>query len=337
MSARRRQRPRARRAQAGFTLIELMISLVMFSFAIAGVLSVAVTMVNGFREQRLAIATESAARAGMEFMSDAIRGASPGVPSGVIDFGSFSGCDGTPVTGNSDAFRVINSSTAPDAVTVVFAYGSVVTSSRTDLAAGSTTLEVVDASQLAPDDYVVVSDFDRGILLKITNVAGNVLTVDRSCGAPPNWPASGYPKGALVVRAARATFSIAQIDGIPMLMMDPDAENTDFGPEPLAEGVEDLQVALAVENGLDPTTVTELGLGGGDDEWAYNVAGEPDLLGTIRGIRISLIARATNPVTGVGTYVRPAAEDRAAASVADGFRRRVLTSIIEIRNLGGSP
>jgi prepilin-type N-terminal cleavage/methylation domain-containing protein len=40
-----------RSAQAGFTLIELMISLVLFSFVIAGVLAVAVSMSQGFRER----------------------------------------------------------------------------------------------------------------------------------------------------------------------------------------------------------------------------------------------------------------------------------------------
>ena len=61
-----------------------MVSLVMFSFAIAGVLAVAVSMANGFREQRTGVGTEGAARAAMEFLSDAIRGASPGIQTGII-------------------------------------------------------------------------------------------------------------------------------------------------------------------------------------------------------------------------------------------------------------
>ena len=50
----KRQHPRrrGRRSQRGFTLIELMISLVLFSFAVAGVLSVAVSLANGLREHR---------------------------------------------------------------------------------------------------------------------------------------------------------------------------------------------------------------------------------------------------------------------------------------------
>jgi len=50
------------RQQRGFTLVELMVSLVIFSIAIAGILSVAVSMANNNREQRYAIAMEDNAR-----------------------------------------------------------------------------------------------------------------------------------------------------------------------------------------------------------------------------------------------------------------------------------
>src|SRR5712671_6050324 len=68
-----------RRSEAGFTLVELMISLVIFSFVIAGILSVAVAMTQGMREQRQAVLAESAVRVPMDFLVDALRQASPGV------------------------------------------------------------------------------------------------------------------------------------------------------------------------------------------------------------------------------------------------------------------
>ena len=49
--------PRAHTGEQGFTLVELMVSLVIFSFAIAGVLAVAVSMTRAYREQRLVIAS----------------------------------------------------------------------------------------------------------------------------------------------------------------------------------------------------------------------------------------------------------------------------------------
>src|SRR5258706_12328714 len=75
----------AKRAQqAGFTLIELMVSLVLFSFAIAGVLAVAVSMSQGFRDQRAAVNAEAAVRIPLDFIVDALRQASPGAPTGTI-------------------------------------------------------------------------------------------------------------------------------------------------------------------------------------------------------------------------------------------------------------
>ena len=76
-----------RDTQRGFTLIELMVSLVLFSFAVAGVLAVAVSMTQGFRENRMTNIEEQSARVPMDYLTDALRQASPGVtdPSQVQD------------------------------------------------------------------------------------------------------------------------------------------------------------------------------------------------------------------------------------------------------------
>jgi len=112
-------------------------------------------------------------------------------------------------------------------------------------------------------------------------------------------------------------------------MMDPDAD----GPapaEPLAENIEDMQVALGVDANANK---------GIDDpgEWAFS-SGIGALDGSVRAVRITLIARAPNQLQPlVATYQRPGAEDRPAAATLDTYRRRVLTSTIEVRNIGGSP
>jgi hypothetical protein len=146
-------------------------------------------------------------------------------------------------------------------------------------------------------------------------------------------PASGYQPTALVIRVKRARFYVdtagSVTDGVPTLMMDPDAE----GPapaEPLAENIEDMQVALGVDinnnKAIDDAT-----------EWAYS-SGTGALTGSIRAVRVTLIARAPNQLQPlIASYLRPAAENRPAATVFDTYRRRVLTSTIEVRNLGGSP
>ena len=325
-----------RRRQRGFTLIELMIALVLFALVAAGMMSVAVSMASGAREQELNIATESSARAAMDFMTTAIRGAIPGVPFANIRDANTDPCPAAGIVITNNAAPVSPLTTSSDQLTMVFAIGSVVTSLRSVYDAGTTSVTVTDASQFSAGDGVLITNLDQGHLVRITGVAGNTLTLANQVCSTLALPSGGYPPGALVVRALRATLSIGAIDGIPTLMMDPDAEGP-LAAEPLAEGIEDMQVAVGVDNNGDGA-LTELGSIANDDEWLFNVAGESLPVGsTINAIRITLVARATKAVVGNPAYLLPAVEDRVAGTAPDAFRRRVLTSTVEIRNHGGSP
>lgn len=318
--------------QAGFTLVELMIAVVLFSFAMGAILSVAVSLTNGFREQKLSVEAESAARAAMEFMGDAVRGASPGVSTGLIT--QPPGCLRTR------AFEVVNNSATAgvspgtDELYVVFASGSVVTSLSTSLASAATAVDVGDASQLRAGDWLVLTNFAQGHMVQLAaNPTGNSLTVNNNdCGVA--FPGGAYPIGTLAIRAQALRFYIdPNFDGLgPMLMM----EAPDGTQEPIAEGVEDMQIALGREDDSPADGLQDVGAGAGDDDWIFNVAGETDTLADLRAVRITLTVRGRKKLTGTTVSNRPAVEDRAAGA-ADNYRRRTLTSIIEIRNLGGSP
>ena len=315
-------------SERGFTLVELMMSLVLFGLVVAGLLSVAGTMAVGFRAQRSTLSTEDSARTAIELLADALRGASPGVPVANIQHVN------TCATG---ALSVVNSSTAPDQLTAVFASGAVVTSLRTPYGAGTTGVTVADATQLAAGDTVLITDLDRGHLATIQSVnstSGAVGLVPQSCSSL-DLPTGGYAAGSLVIRALRATFSVAEIDGVPTLMMDRDAEGPETA-EPFADGIEDLQVALGVDADNDGA-LAEGGAAANDDEWNFNVAGETLQAGPVRAIRVTVVARASKPVVGTPAFYRPYAEDRAGTTQPDGFRRRSTRTTIEIRNLGGSP
>lgn len=315
-------------ARRGFTLMELMVALVLFGLVVAGMFSVTVTMTRGFRDQDVTINTEAAARASMDMLAQRVRGASPAAPTGNIQHVN------TCATG---AVAVVDSATAPDVLRLVYASGSVLTSTRSTYELGTTVLTVTDASQLAAGDTLLISDLERAHLVTIASVdtvTGIVRLVPQSCVALA-LPAGGYPSGSLVIRARRVELRIEQVDGIATLMMDPDAEGASPA-EPLAEGIEDLQIAVGVDADGDGV-LKEVGKAVGDDEWAFNVAGEVLPAGPIRALRITLVARATQATAALPTFLRPAAENHPAATAADGFRRRSLTSTIELRNLQGSP
>jgi prepilin-type N-terminal cleavage/methylation domain-containing protein len=336
-----------RRSQRGFTLIELMVSLVLFAFVTAGMLSVATTMARGFRQQEATITTESATRSTLDFLSEAVRTASPGVPALNI----------TNALCGTQAIEVINNDTTivgkptthdSDRLTMVFPSGWIYTSLSAAFTSTDLTMNLAHSgSQLAINDQVLITDFTQGHVMNVTGVAGNVISVTgNGCGTPVV-----YGRGALVIRVKRAGFFVKMLPGdannraVPALMMDPTPDTPNDGDEePIAEGIEDLQVAVAIDDAVTVdvgTTITEIGTGINDDEWVGNFPGEviPATLNTltVRAIRISVIARNAREAPGINFYSIPALEDRATVVTNDAFRRRLLSTIIEVRNLGVSP
>ena len=226
-----------RRAQAGFTLVELMISLVLFSIVIAGVLAVASAMAGGFRYQRSTVASESAARNTLDFIADAIRSGSPAVASGNIQVAA-ANCPAAV-----EPIEIVDNTGEPDELTLTFARGSFVTSTRGVYGPSATSLVVEDFDQLARGDTLLITDMQRGVLVTIDEpVTSATLSLAEQGCSTLTFPGAGYPARSLVVRATRARFFVATLDGVPALWMDPDAEG-DAAAEPLADGIEDMQVS----------------------------------------------------------------------------------------------
>ncbi len=126
-------------------------------------------------------------------------------------------------------------------------------------------------------------------------------------------------------------------------MMDPDGTPgaLPLPEEAVAEGVEDLQIAIGVDLNGNGGIDAEDGAAGNDDEWVYNHPddSDPPPVGTApyRAIRLTVIARSTDEVTSVATPLRKGAEDRPDATTPDNSRRRTLSTIVELRNMEGSP
>lgn len=343
---------RPRRSQRGFTLVELMVSITLFSFAIAGVLAVAVSMAQGYREQRQVVQTEGNARAALDFIADALRMASPGVSNPNVTFSDAAPVGTNPhlavgdiedtetngavpcVRGAVRVFNTNNVALGTDALEVVFASGATVSSiGATSWSPGTTAMTITDTTNFAPGDHILITNGALGHIARILTIPspGNVTVNTNTCalGVPAT-----YNQGDLVVRVHRARFYVDAFDGItPVLIMDPDGDGP-AAPEPLADYVEDMQIAAGVDEDQDGTI--------GPLEWGYSgVAGTPALFNLnrhLRAIRITLISRAATVLPGTpAAWRREAVEDHPAALTFDAFRRRTLTTTIEIRNLPGSP
>ena len=320
------------------TLIELMIAMVILGIVVAAAFNVAYTIMNGYRDHRKAMAVERSARGAMTVLADAIRNASPGVENAQIT--DLVGC--STLTG----IDVVNRTDGPDTLQIVYATGAFITSIRQVFNQDSTEMVVLDGSGLKAGDQVLLTDFDnRGHLMAITDVTDNgddytlALASAPTSMCSPSPAAFSYPVLSTVIKAQVAEFSIDESGDVPVLMMDRDGAGAE-DPEPVAEGIEDLQIAIGIDEDADGEVSADAP--DGIDEWFYNHVDDTDPAQAItarpyRALRITVVARSTDETTARPTSIRPAAEDHAATTQPDVFRRRSLSTRVEIRNLQGSP
>ena len=327
----------------GFTLIELMISMALFGLIAAGAMTL---VLSGTRMQahsaRVDVA-QTSLRAAVDFMTRDVVAASAGASSGLLTIGS----SGLTV----DAVNLALNNVGPngeDSLEVYTVDGTTAAQLTSGVGGSATSLPITYESptsgatgQFSPTlpypAYVQVSDLSGGSIVLLKSASVSSLGVDP---LPAAYAANAWvmPSRHVTYSISNTVFGAAITANASMLMMDVNGS----GAQPLAEGVEDLQVAYGFDNDGDGV-VTELGASAGDDEWLYNVAGEtgPTVVPTVgawsianlRSVRVTLVVKGTSVEGGQQNLpVRPAAEDHAAGTTPDGFIRRVLRTEIAVRN-----
>jgi prepilin-type N-terminal cleavage/methylation domain-containing protein len=313
----------------GFSLIELMISLALFGLIASGAMSL---VMSGARSQARSAridTVQSGVRAGLDFITRDVLSASAGARSTNLTMGN----GGSAIT----IISVTDSSSGPDTLDVYSIDATKMATLTADLTGGSTTsLSVDSAGAFAANDWVQICDLSVGTIVQLQGASGTTLTLPSAPTLPSGTTAFTKLNG-WVFKSRHSTYAInSSLYGNTTsgsgsaLTLDLNDGN---GPQPLAEGVEDLQVALAIDQNGDGVIGTENAGTAGADEWIYNVAGEiaPASLANLKAVRVTLVGKST--VADRGTFPkRPAAEDRPAGS-ADGFFRRVVKSEIAVRNL----
>ena len=316
-----------RQSASGFTLIEIMIAMALLAMLSVGML----TTVNAIgRAQRGAAAIDAAqsgARAGLEMITRDVEMASAGAKSGTINFA-------TGGTASLLAVRVTDGNNAPDQLDIITIDPTAQGTLLTPYAAGATNLSVSSSAGFAVGDQVQVSDLITAVVVVVTGTANNGGNPGLQINANTNALPQTFPAGSYVFRTRAVSYYIDTTTfgaQDPLLMLDPDGPGAQAG-QPLAEGVEDLQVALGVDGSGDGL-ISSVGSAAGDDEWVGNVAGEvaPVNLTQLRSVRVTLVARTIMPTAGLRGQ-RPAAENHAGGLTADSFSRRVLRSELTVRN-----
>jgi type II secretory pathway pseudopilin PulG len=121
----------------------------------------------------------------------------------------------------------------------------------------------------------------------------------------------------------RIHYEVKNVAGVATLIRNTDPAANAANDIPVIPYVDDMQVAY----GWDADGNNQIDSG----EWVDSATGNE---ANVEAIRINFLVRSAKPDPNYGQYLRPALEDHAAGGSADGYPRRLLTTIVKIRNKG---
>jgi len=300
----------------GFTLVELLIAMVLASLIGMAAYTVFSSSSRSYMVQQDVTEAQQNLRVAMDLLARDIRSAGFGVPDPPFSL-SIGGEEHTaPVA-------IVNSSTGPDSITLLGS-GEEKFWIDTDHAQGAMTLNIVAQNSGDLDDFFDGSSFDPnrafisldGIYFTtISGITRSGATAALNLTMGLNRPyRDGTP--VFLIKAIRYTINTT-LSGCsnqnPCLARQDLAETN----EVLAPNVEDIQLAYNLQGS---STFT-------------NDASSSDV--NITAVRANILSRTRSTHSGPGANItaeRPALEDRAAAGSQDAYRRRLLTSVIKLRN-----
>lgn len=355
------------RADRGFTLTEVLINLALVSIVASALLTMAHVQVSLHRDQGRVQAAQDNARAALETLAhDARLIGAPTRGYGLVN-STGTGAPTVPI------YWVYNNySAAGDRLDVIAPAGVLLgTTSDTGATAMQVDLSRLDpASQASPESApFATAGLAPGDLLLLSNLPGvsappppallspasacagagqigaallkiqSIPTPTRVNVSPVSTGGCSFPRGSLAVRAVANAY---YVDTLAQLVIEPSAQlGISSGLLPVAEGIADLQIAVAVDglNGLPRDDVLqEIGQAANDDEWAFNFPGENFPAQPPSALRITIVAR-TLAAPGEGGRLgpgRPRVEDHERGE-PDPHRYRVLTTTVTPRNLMVTP
>lgn len=305
----------------GFTLIELLIGLALSGIVISAIYHVYISQSRSYTIQEQIAEMQQSVRVAMDTMVRDIRMAGFCLSSGKISYYDGSG------TAYIYALTPTNNGDNPDSVDVFYGDASVSAGISKAMPVSSAELCVDSTDRFNVGDLVIISNSTDGSLLQVTEVQPDSLKLQHNPGEgninPPGghniFPPGGYGSGSKVLRMRYLSYAIDNTTdpAHPTLEVDLDGPFANMDFQPFVENIEDLQLAYQEEDG----------------SWHYdNTTSSAPTLEDIRAVRINVLAR-THKIAPRFTGNRIGLEDHAPGG-SDNYRRRLLTTIIEVRNLG---
>ena len=306
---------------SGFTLVELLVTMLLSIVVLAGIGLTYFSQQRSYMVQSQVVPAQQNLRAGLHMISWDARMAGFGFTSGRISFYDGSGTD--------FAFALEIFNTNPDRVDIIYADANITTSITNPMPSSSAELNVASTDGFGVGDLVIITDGDNASLLEITTVQDVALKLQHNAGGTINPPGGhnifpapdGYNTGAKIYKIRYLSYDVDNSDPAhPEMRVDFDGPLGSQVYMPIAENVEDLQAVYIFADGGEAATYDNAD---GDSTNDSN---------DIRSIRITVAARTDRGLPGPGSN-RPAIEDHAAGGT-DQYKRRMLTSLTKVRNLG---
>ncbi len=340
------------RSLDGFTLIEVLISIVIGLFVIGGAFSTFIGQQAAYTTQNEVLEVQQNLRFVNQFLAREIRNSGYGMA------GSSLGGSGSIDLATARPFLVQNNNIAQ---TISLASGGnvsiddntdsfdiltaqYITTLKNDANPASANFRVNDANQITPGDLLLVSNGADASFFQATNVNTNNGTVVHNPGLsnfnlPGGQQKQGVPPYVIGSRVykifwykyfisgealQRVSYNSLTFNGNNMLPN---------GPEVIALNIEDMQLAFGLDTDGDPTTLAI-------DTWDDNGLTAVQL-DDIRAVRVGVTARSTRQVRTVDGRGATTLEDHDPTNDAGydandyvRFIRRVTSSTIRVRNYG---
>lgn len=337
--------------QDGFTLIELMVSIFLAGLVIVAAFHIHTTFQSTLNRQQGITRMQQTMKVTREILVSRIRGSGGGVVSNV-----WTGCGGERPIGpfvlhNANALGSTDLSEGgqdndPDWFEIMAVdYNSSGTLSQKKPVTGRTK-PTDQAHRFRPGDLVLVQNEHGACLLMVSSVSNNWIK-HQSAGQSGaelspcyntdlqicrrelqvNQLEAGTP--LLNIGRRSAAFRVDDSDPKrPLLMMASGqigGDPTQYDWQPIAEGVEDMQIAVHLDTDTPPDAIGDI--------WVNSRDLHNNETGRVRAVRLSVVFRSIMEIPGWTQGLRPGLEDRPASTGRDGFIRRTFTTIIKLRNM----
>jgi type IV pilus assembly protein PilW len=320
----RRDREIIRKSEAGFSLVEVMSALAILAVAMTAVFATFITQQQSFTVQNRVVEMQQNLRQAAEYMTRDIRVAGYGIPDNVTIPNNLVA---TGVVTMRSIYARDGGTTGPDEIYVMYLYDM-------DLSQPPTSITGTVPLSTTPFPVLSITGFVPGELVLLTNgVRADLFQVDNGAVANPiahtqgnynlagnhgSFPGAGYDNGSVLSKARFVRFFIDNTTdpAHPTLMVD---RMTGEAAQPLSDDIEDMQLTYGLDTGTDGIV----------DTWTVSPANPSQ----VRQVQIQLLARTRIPDR-KWSETRPALGNRTGGGTADGYRRRIVTVVIDVRNSG---